>query len=472
MKTLISALDDLLWEARKTFPQHRTFLRARQLALGFVITWGRHTISRALCAIHRQFEDWSASYRLFSRSPWDPAGLFRPVLSKCLELRGKTELICIAMDDTALQKSSKRSPGTSYTRDPMSPKFHPNLVLGQRYIQATFLLRPQGLGGPARSVPVRFTPAPPPAKPGKKASEAEKQDYRRAQKTENLSCKGAAVMQDLRTELDSLGAETSTVLFVVDGSYCNRNALRNPPERSQIIGRARGDITLYALPTAEQLVGRGRRRKYGDELPKPKAMQDDKQIPWKEAEIFGAGRIHNLRFKEICPVLWKSGTRARPLRLIIIAPLGYRPRKKSKKLYRDPAYLLTTDLTTPAEILIQAYFDRWEIEVNHREEKSMFGVGQAQVWSEQAAPRVPQFQVAIYAMLLVASLMSYGPTRTENYHKLPKWRPQEQRRPSIEDIMTLVREELVNRGISNSVVGGQHASRPIKNAPGKFTSGL
>jgi hypothetical protein len=463
MTTLISAFEELLWEARKTFPQHRTFLRARQLALGFVTTWGRHTISRALCAIHRQFEDWSASYRLFSRSPWTPGGLFRPVIRKCLELVVTTDLICFALDDTALRKSSKDIPGVSYARDPMSPKFHPNLILGQRFIQATCLLRPQGLNGPARSIPVRFTPAPPPAKPGKTASEEEQKEYRRAKKTENLSCQGAAVIKDLRAELDALGASFRTALFVTDGSYCNRNVLRNKPDRVEIVARTRGDITLYALPTSEQVVGRGRRRKYGDELPKPSEMRkDDDKFPWSESEIFGAGRLHNLRFKAISPVLWKSGAKARPLRLIIIAPLGYRLTKKSKKLYRDPAYLLTTDLTTPVEILIQAYFDRWEIEVNHREEKSMFGVGQAQVWSELAAPRVPQFQVAIYAMLLLASVMSYGPTRTKNYHQLPKWRSETERRPSIEDILTLIREELVDRGISHSTAGGQRASRPAR----------
>ena len=40
---------------------------------------------------------------------------------------------------------------------------------------------------------------------------------------------------------------------------------------------------------------------------------------------------------------------------------------------------LTTELNTPAAALIQAYFDHWQIEVNHREEKSNFGIGDAQV---------------------------------------------------------------------------------------------
>lgn len=116
-------------------------------------------------------------------------------------------------------------------------------------------------------------------------------------------------------------------------------------------------------------------------------MRQSDEFAWHEADIWGAGRIHRLKYKLVPNVLWKTGTRDTPLRLIIVAPLGYRRTPKSKKLYRQPAYLLTTDLVTPVEVLIQAYFDRWEIEVNHCDEKSMFGVGEAQVWSKQAAPR-------------------------------------------------------------------------------------
>jgi hypothetical protein len=45
-------------------------------------------------------------------------------------------------------------------------------------------------------------------------------------------------------------------------------------------------------------------------------------------------------------------------------------------------------------VLLQAYFDRWGIEVNHREEKDILGVGQAQVWNEQSVSNVPALGVA------------------------------------------------------------------------------
>ena len=61
---------------------------------------------------------------------------------------------------------------------------------------------------------------------------------------------------------------------------------------------------------------------------------------------------------------------------------------------------------------MQAYFDRWEIEVNHRDEKSILGVGQAQVWSKWSVARLPALRVASYSLLLLSALQAYGPHRT------------------------------------------------------------
>ncbi len=63
--------------------------------------------------------------------------------------------------------------------------------------------------------------------------------------------------------------------------------------------------------------------------------------------------------------------------LIVIAPLAYRLR--SKLLYRHPAFLICTDSELDPCQIIEAYFQRWDIEVNFRDEKTLLGVGQAQV---------------------------------------------------------------------------------------------
>jgi len=92
--------------------------------------------------------------------------------------------------------------------------------------------------------------------------------------------------------------------------------------------------------------------------------------------------------------------------------------------------------------LLQAYFDRWQIEVNHREEKDTLGVGQAQLWSESSVPRQPAFVVAAYSALLLAGLLAYGPTREARYEPLPKWRRRADR-PSCLDLITQIRKEAI-----------------------------
>ena len=65
---------------------------------------------------------------------------------------------------------------------------------------------------------------------------------------------------------------------------------------------------------------------------------------------------------------------------------------------------MTTDLQSSAKQLLQIYFDRWQIEVNHRDEKDTLGVGQAQLWNIHAVPKQPVLVVAAYSALLLACL--------------------------------------------------------------------
>jgi len=112
--------------------------------------------------------------------------------------------------------------------------------------------------------------------------------------------------------------------------------------------------------------------------------------------------------------------------------------------YRDPAYLLTSDLRSSVKQLLQIYFDRWQIEVNHREEKDTLGVGQAQLWNPISVPKQPVLAVAAYSALLLASLVAFGAERGKAYADLPKWR-RKARRPSALDLVTLLRKEMAEQ---------------------------
>ena len=73
------------------------------------------------------------------------------------------------------------------------------------------------------------------------------------------------------------------------------------------------------------------------------------------------------------------------------------------------------------EDLVQAYFWRWDIEVNHRDEKQLIGVGDAQVRSPKSAERVPAFAVACYSILLISAAKAFGIAAADPVVDRPKW---------------------------------------------------
>jgi hypothetical protein len=346
------------------------------------------------------------------------------------------------LDDTRLKKSGKKVPHAFWSRDPLSPPFRANLLWGQRFLQAALLVplyHLDGQSGP-RGLPVRFEEVAAVRKPGKKASPEAQAAYRRAQKAHNLSTAFVAMVQELRRCLDALGFGPKTVLAVGDGSFCNRTTFGQGFERTVLLTRARKNLRL-CFPYQ----GPGR-RVYGEERFTPEEVYKDKSRPWKEVRLFHGGRWRRVRYKEVNEVLWRGGGRRRRLRLLVLAPTAYRKTKAGRPYYREKAFLLCDDTQLPLKELLQSYFDRWEIEVNHRDEKSILGVGQAQVRAKLSAPRVPALMVAMYSLLLLSGLEAYGPQRTKAYEALPKWR-RGARRPSCPDLVNLLRKQLAaNRG--------------------------
>ena len=58
-----------------------------------------------------------------------------------------------------------------------------------------------------------------------------------------------------------------------------------------------------------------------------------------------------------------------------VCRLVRRLRQGGGLLYRQPAYLICTHPDQPVQELLQSYLWRWDIEVNHRDEKQIIGRG-------------------------------------------------------------------------------------------------
>ena len=94
-----------------------------------------------------------------------------------------------------------------------------------------------------------------------------------------------------------------------------------------------------------------------------------------------------------------------------------------KRHYREPGYLLSTDIESSCEFLLQSYLDRVQIEYNHRDEKSILGVGEAQVRNERSVSHQPALCVAAYSALLLASILTYEDQPHSDFGEEPLWRP-------------------------------------------------
>ena len=135
---LLETFDTLLQSWRGVFSQERTFGRARRLTFGLLTCLRVHLTSTAICASGRQFQDWSADYRVCSRSPWEPRQLFDVVLDHLPDLLPSAQdPVFAALDDTIWKKTGRRSPGVKVLRDPLSPPFHVNVCYGLRFVQAS-----------------------------------------------------------------------------------------------------------------------------------------------------------------------------------------------------------------------------------------------------------------------------------------------------------------------------------------------
>lgn len=423
---------------RPAFRQKRVFLRASHLAHSSLLALGRHTITGMLCAGAEQFHDWSATYRLFAHERINCDALFTPARETVVS-RLDDEPLVVMMDDTLIRKRGRTIPGTAWKRDPLGPPFSTNFVWGQRFLQMSAALPDNSVLGRARAIPIDFVHAPSAKKPKKNAPPEVKQTYRKEQALTNLSTVATQRLAKLREDV-----EGKKIICAVDGGFTNQTLFRNIPDDTVLIGRIRKDARLFAVPIQDK-VRRGRPQWYGSDLPTPEEVRQNETYIWTQVEAFAAGKRHQFDIKVLPTVRW-VGTANRTTQVIIIRPLAYRLRKGHPLLYRKPAYLLPN---LPLDQLLQAYLWRWEIELNFRDEKTVLGVGQAQVRNMASVQSVPALCVAAYAFLLLAGS---APEIVQTHLPRPKWRkPDLTERTTTQQMQALLRSRLWNLAIESNL---------------------
>jgi hypothetical protein len=392
---------------------------------------------------------------------FDPHALFAGLRSACLEQLPASAPVCLSVDDSLLPKRGAKSPGVAWRRDPQGPPFQTNLIRAQRVLQFSVLV-PVPNAPAVRAIPVEFLHAPTPPKLAHDASEQHKKEHKQLAESLNLATRALQQWEQMKSAFAG-----RRVVLLSDARFTTQRFLRGLPGDVTLVGRVRKDAKLFYLP--QQQPATGRRRSYGAPAPTPEQIRQDPAHPWQEIRVHAAGADHTCRIKVVDPLLWRPAGAARVLRLVVIAPLAYRPRRGSRIRYRDPAFLICTDPAFPVEQIVQQYFRRWDIEVNFRDQKTLLGVGQAQVHHANSCQSVPALQVAAYALLLLAASRLHS----SDFLPPPKWQARHRpERHSTQRLLRNLRFEVWGRGLGLASFSGFPCNTPAPHNPEKLLHAL
>jgi hypothetical protein len=395
LPSLLCELWHLLGAHRPAVRQQRVFDRLRGLVLGQVCTLLRHTLTQALLALGLTDTDPSAFYRLLSRSRVCYATLTRCFLHETLAQVPAAAPYVVVVDGVQMPRSSRRMPGTAWLPCPRTPCFAQGSHRAQFFVHLAALL--PCWQGYSRALPLRLDPAfPVKAVPGAAPPQTEAQA-------------GIAQVAWVRRELDAAGRPAQLLLAVGDAHFDTLAGWRHLPARTVLLVRTACNRALYTLPPA----GSRRQRKYGERAPRPDTWVGARE-GWQYATIQVRGRDVPARYRVEGPYV-RKGVADRPLFLLVVS--GSRRAQGRYRRRREPAYFLVNAvqdqhgqwvLPLPAEALLAWAWQRWEVEVCHREMKSGFGVGQVQCWSPTATVPAVQFQAWSYACCVLAGYRAWG----------------------------------------------------------------
>lgn len=417
--------------------------RLSRHVLSQIVCLGTHSVTSLLSASGRLAQDWTADYRMYSRERIEPDALFAAVRHHLLDHLPENSPAVVALDDTRIRKSGRKVSGAKYMRDPLGPPFQVNLIWAQRFLQLSLASSSEGQ---ARMVPIGWRHAPCPLKPAKTASEQQWQQYREASRQQSLGVLAGLELARLRSFLDDHKQAQRPLWTIVDGGYTNRTVLQNLPPRTVLVGRIRADAKLYFLPAAKS--SRGRRRVYGEQAPTPEQVRTDESIPWQTVSVRIGGEQREIRIKTLGPLRWRPAGKDHTLQLIVIAPLRYRVTANGARLYRSPGFLIATDPEASPQQIVQRYVDRWDIECNFRDEKTLLGVGEAQVRDPHSVQNVTGVAVAAYAMLL-ASARNLDPRRDFTLPN-PRWNRRHSTRATTRQLIQQIRQDLWGQALNFS----------------------
>lgn len=378
----------------QVYGQRRVANRAMALLMAELFAFGRHTVTQLLLALGLTAEDWSAWYRLFSRQRYDEEATSGVMLAEALSEVAEGDPFVLGVDGFHVPRTSRKMPGTGWMRGLQTARFMPGIQRGQRFVEGSWLT--PIVNGYSRAIPLRclsaFT-----AKSVPSADEP---------RTEVVA--GLKLLHWAREGMDTLGRIGQCLLALLDGSYDTLQLWSELPPRTVAVVRTARNRCLYELPT----VGAHGNCKYGPKAPAPHVWLKDRK-GFQVQEVMVRGRSRSMRFRVEGPFV-RDLLPEIPLFLIVIGG-GKRPPGSRRPNYQPCFFLVSAirkeglwTLPFPIVDILAWLWQRWELEVAHRQMKSGLGLGEKQCWHKRATITTVQWSVWVYALMILAGFRAWG----------------------------------------------------------------
>jgi hypothetical protein len=391
---VLKELVGLVEKCRGAYEQKRVYNRVLGLVMAELFAFGRHTLTQLLLTLGVTDEDWSAWYRLFSKGRFAEAETSAVMVKEMLSEVAASEPFVVGVDGFHVPRTSQTMPGTGWMKGVNTAKFKPGIQRGQRFVEGSWL--PPIVNGYSRAIPIR----------GLSAFTAKAVASEDGARTEVVA--GSCFLQWTRRQMDQAGRQEQTLMSLLDGSYDTLEFWEKLPTRTAAVVRTARNRCLYELPSSD---AHGNRR-YGDKAPAPHSWLKQRK-GFQRQDVMVRGTLRSMRYRVEGPFV-REGLPAIPLLLIVIGG-GKRPPGSRRKNYQPCFFLVSAmlvngvwSLPRPIADLLAWLWQRWELEVAHRQMKTGLGLGEKQCWNAKATVASVQWSLWVYSLIILAGYRTWG----------------------------------------------------------------
>lgn len=376
--SLPKAAEPLLSRFSIAFTQP-TFQRALVLFVGFVLTFGRHTVTRALwtarCLTRGHFSDY---HRVFCRARWSLWPLGRVLAAMVLELVPADEPVTCPVDDTSTQHRGKRVYGKGRHRDGCrSTRTHKVWIWGHCWVVLTinvkfpFASRPWALPVLCALYRTRETNA---------------QEGRRHKTPITLARQLIATLMHWFPE--------RKFILLGDGHYASHGLARfcwRHRKRLTLVSSLHPRAHLCEAPPRRRKGQKGRPRIRGKKLPHPQDVVANAKRQRASVGWYG-GKKRRVEFVSQTAHWYKATEGLVPIRWVFVHDL---------EGTHEDRYFYSTDPAMSPSRIISLYTGRWSIEVTFQETRQHLGLATPRNRKDKSVLRTVPCLLGLFSVVAV-----------------------------------------------------------------------